>query len=75
MVQRARKTKAKYDQKIPKEIREAGGTASKPTGEPICFDFSLKKRREQVTDGRCRKGFHVCAICYGQHCMLDHKKS
>lgn len=69
------KGKGKADQRIPREIREAGGTASTPTGDPICFDFSLKKCKEPVDQSRCRKGYHVCAICYGQHCMMDHKKA
>jgi hypothetical protein len=69
------KTKTKFDQRVPREIREAGGTASTPAGDLICFDYSLKKCKESVTDGRCRKGYHVCAICYGHHCMADHKKS
>eukprot|EP00435_Cladocopium_sp_Y103_P070278 s38_g35.t1 len=64
------------DQRVPKDIRDAGGTASTPDGQPICFDFSLKRCRDQVADGaRCKKGFHVCAICYGPHCMMDHKKA
>ena len=69
------KSKGKFDQRIPKEIRDAGGTASTPDGEPICFDYSLKKCKEVVTDGRCRKGYHLCCICYGQHSMADHKRS
>ena len=69
------KGKSKFDQRVPKEIREAGGTASTPTGDPICFDFSLKKCKEAVEGSRCRKGYHICAICYGPHCMLDHKKA
>ena len=69
------KGKGKADQRIPREIREAGGTASTPTGDPICFDFSLRKCKEPIENSRCRKGYHVCAICYGQHCMLDHKKA
>jgi len=69
------KGKFRSDQRIPQQIREAGGTATMPTGEPICFDFSLRKCKEQVEGSRCKKGFHVCAICYGQHCMLDHKKA
>lgn len=68
------KTKMKSDQRVPREIREAGGTASTLDGDPICFDFSLKKCKEPVTDGRCRKGYHMCCICHGPHCMMDHKK-
>ena len=69
------KGKTRFEQRIPKEIREAGGTANTPTGEPICFDFSLKKCKEPTSDQRCRKGLHVCAICYGAHCMVDHKRA
>ena len=65
----------KTDSRIPSEIRAAGGTASTPDGDPICFDSSLKKCKETVTDGRCRKGYHLCCICYGPHCMMDHKKA
>ena len=69
------KGKGKFEQRIPKEIREQGGTASTPDGDPICFDYSLKRCKEPVSDGRCRKGYHLCCICYGPHCMMDHKKS
>ena len=70
------KGKPKGDQRIPQEIRDAGGTATTPDGSPICFDFSLKRCRENVAEGsRCRKGYHLCGICYGPHCLLDHKKS
>ena len=70
------KGKSKFDQRVPREIREAGGTASTPDGDPICFDYSLKRCREQVSDGaRCKKGYHVCCICYGMHCMADHKQA
>lgn len=68
------KSKTKYETRVPNEIRAAGGTASTPDGDPICFDYSLKKCKETASDGRCRKGYHLCCICYGPHCMLDHKK-
>ena len=56
------------DQRVPKEIRDAGGTATTPDGNPICFDFSLKRCKESVAEGaRCRKGYHLCGICYGPH--------
>ena len=65
----------KSEQRIPKEIRDAGGTASTPDGAPICFDFAFKKCRESVAEGsRCKKGYHLCCICYGPHSMADHKK-
>ena len=70
------KGKAKYDQRIPKEIRDAGGTATTPDGSPICFDYSLRRCKEAVAEGsRCKKGYHLCGVCYGPHCLLDHKKA
>ena len=69
------KGKGRFEQRIPREIREAGGTASTPDGAPICFDFAFKRCKESVPDGsRCKKGYHVCSICYGPHSMADHKK-
>ena len=63
MEQKAKgKNKSKFEPRIPQQIREDGGTASTPDGDPICFDYSLKRRKEQVTDGRCRKGF-MFAVC------------
>ena len=53
------KTKGRNDQRVPQQIRDAGGTATTPDGQPICFDYSLRKCREQVTEGRCKKGHHV----------------
>ena len=57
------KTRASLNKGFHK-IREAGGTTSTPDVDPICFDFPLKRCKEPVTDGRCRKGFHVCCLCY-----------
>ena len=69
------KTKSKFEQRIPKEIRDAGGTAATPDGAPICFDFAFKRCRESVAEGsRCKKGYHLCCICYGPRSMADHKK-
>ena len=70
------KGKTKYEQRIPQAIRDAGGVANTPDGDPICFDFSLKRCHAKVADGaRCDKGHHVCAICFGMHSMSDHKKA
>ena len=72
---RAGKTKSKFEQRIPKEIRDAGGTATTPDGAPICFDFAFERCRETVAEGsRCKKGYRLCCICYGPHSMADHKK-
>lgn len=64
----------RFEPRIPAEIRERGGTASNPQGEPICFDFAFKKCKSSVPDGaRCQKGLHICCICYNPHSMIDHK--
>ena len=51
-----------------------GGTASRMpsdlvgcrshtnSGSPICYGFNLKTCSETVKDGRCSKGFHICAV-------------
>ena len=49
--------------KIPWGIRSRGGTSETPDGSRVCFDYSL---------GECKL---VCAICYGNHRMVDHPKS
>eukprot|EP00438_Fugacium_kawagutii_P023705 Skav228032 [mRNA] locus=scaffold1188:3261:4511:+ [translate_table: standard] len=70
------KGKYKYEQRIPQAIRDAGGVANTPDGDPVCFDYSLKRCSAKVADGaRCDKGYHVCAICFGLHSMSDHKKA
>ena len=70
------KGKTKYEQRIPQAIRDAGGVANTPDGDPVCFDFSLKRCQAKVAEGsRCDKGYHVCAICFGLHSMSDHKKA
>ena len=44
------KGKGKADQRIPREIREAGGTASTPTGDPICYMASIACEKAPCTD-------------------------
>lgn len=66
----------KYEPRVPAAIREQGGTASTPDGDPICFDNAFKRCKSGVADGaKCPKGLHVCCICYGPHSMVDHKKA
>ena len=70
------KGKNKYEQRIPQAIRDAGGVANTPDGDPVCFDYSPKRCQAKIADGsRCDKGYHVCAICFGLHSMSDHKKA
>ena len=32
------------------------------SGQPICYGFNLGTCQEAVKDGRCSKGFHICAV-------------
>ena len=58
--------------KIPWAIRSKGGTAETPDGARICFDYTLGECKQGEN---CPRGKHVCAICYGNHRMVDHPKS
>ena len=41
------------------------------TAPRICFDYSLGECKQGEN---CSRGKHVCAICYGNHRMVDHPK-
>ena len=43
------------------------------SGSPICYGFNLKTCSEAVKDGRCSKGFHICAVprCGKHHPAVD----
>ncbi len=43
------------------------------SGSPICYGFNLKTCSETVKDGRCSKGFHICAVprCGKHHPAID----
>ena len=43
------------------------------SGSPICYGFNLKTWSETVKDGRCSKGFHICAVprCGKHHPAID----
>ena len=61
--------KGKGKSRVPYAILQRGGTAETPSGERICFDFSLSECKNGET---CAKGKHVCCICYGPHAMKNH---
>ena len=65
------KPAAKTFIKIPWAIRSKGGTAETPDGSRICFDYSLGECKQGEN---CSRGKHVCAICYGNHRMVDRPK-
>ena len=58
---------------IPKAIRDLGGVANLPSGEPICFDYSLHGDRCRCKADSCPRK-HVCAKCFGDHPLKDHKE-
>ena len=57
---------------IPKAIRDLGGVANLPSGEPICFDYSLHGDRCRCKADSCPRK-HVCAKCFGDRALKDHK--
>ena len=68
---KGRKGKAAPWISIPKFIRDRGGVAVTPGGEPICFTYSIHGKCN--TAGCTRK--HVCAKCFGDHALLNHAES
>ena len=68
------KGKSKWEPRIPQKIREAGGKASTPAGEPVCFSYNLHACAAAADGARCEKGHHVCAKCFGPHSLKDHGK-
>lgn len=66
--------KSKWEPKTPLAIREAGGTAMTPEGEPLCFSYSLSSCKHAADGGKCMKGLHLCPVCYGPHPLKDHPK-
>ena len=48
--------------KLPTILLEGGCRATTNRGDPICFGYNLGTCSLPVSDGRCEKGFHVCAL-------------
>ena len=57
--------------RMPREL--VGCRACTNKGEAICFGYGLKTCTEQVKNGRCSRGLHVCAVpkCGLTHPALD----
>ena len=68
------KGKTKWEPRIPQQIRDQGGKASLPSGEPICFSYNLSSCAGATDGAKCTKGHHVCSKCFGNHSMRDHGK-
>ena len=64
-VQKVKKAKASNKAKsmCPEELKEYKQFDDK--NQTICWAFNLAKGcREKVTNGRCRKGAHICIKCH-----------
>lgn len=48
--------------RIPATLLEGGCRATTNKGDPICFGYNLGSCSLTVTNGRCEKGYHVCAL-------------
>ncbi len=55
------KQKGKGYNSLPAQLRDYG-VSSTPQGHALCFGYSLKNCKLQVTRNRCSKGLHLC--CY-----------
>ena len=60
-------------QRVPSELLAMGCVAGTPKGHRLCFDANLKRCELQVTNQRCPKGLHLCAVkgCLQKHAAVD----
>lgn len=72
---RYRKGKGKGKGKVPQQISKLGGVGKNPEGENICFSFNISNCSDADIGGRCKRGHHICAKCFGNHSIRDHDKS
>ena len=66
------KTKGKGYNSLPAQLRDFGVSAT-PQGHALCFGYSLKNCKLQVTRNRCAKGLHLCCYkgCFKNHPYVD----
>ena len=66
------KQKGKGYNSLPAQLRDHG-VSSTPQGHALCFGYSLKNCKLQVTRNRCSKGLHLCCYkgCFKNHPYLD----
>ena len=57
-------------QSMPKELI---GQNSVINGQPLCFDYNMKKGCSERGVERCKKGLHLCSFpgCGGKHSSAD----
>ena len=66
------KTKGTGYNSLPAQLRDFGVSAT-PQGHALCFGYSLKNCKLQVTRNRCAKGLHLCCYkgCFKNHPYVD----
>ena len=70
------KASGKGRMRVPHHIFKLGGTATNPTGEPICFGYSSFSGCAEAADGaRCKRGHRICAKCYNTHPIHKHNET
>ena len=64
------KGKGKGKARMPSEL--IGCRSHTNTGLPICYGFNLGTCKEEVQNGRCSRGMHVCAVpkCGKHHAAI-----
>ena len=67
------KSKGKSAARLPATLLEGGCRAVTNRGDPICFGYNLGTCNMAVSNGRCDRGFHVCALpkCGKHHPFLQ----
>lgn len=63
----------KGKQRVPPSIHKLGGVANDPDNNPICFPYNCDGCDEAADGGRCRRGLHICAKCFGLHPITNHE--
>ena len=67
--------KGKGKGKVPHQIMKLGGVGKNPDGENICYSYNCSQCNGAPDGGRCKKGLHICAKCFGKHSIQDHESS
>jgi len=66
--------KKRRNTRMPNELRNK--EARTPNGEPICYNFNMKKGCKECKPGeKCKHGKHVCCEpgCFGNHSLVNHR--
>ena len=66
-------SKGSQNARVPAELLAWGCVAATPKGHALCYDFSLGKCARAVSNQRCERGLHLCAVkgCHRGHAAKD----